>query len=568
MAVLGEFKAGKSSLVNALLGADICPVDADVATAVPTVLRGAAAPEAHGVRRAASNEDGRPPAPEPIAPGDVAAACTDAAEWRLVEVGLPHPLLEAGLVLVDTPGVGGLDARHVADALGVLAGVDAVLFAADAASELGAPALEVLGQVASLGPATILVLTKWDLYLHTDVIAAANRAHLDRAGLDAPILVTSAELRRLALRTGDPAVDAESGFDRLEALLASLVARSGVLVAQRAASTALDVAGQLRTVFEAEAAALAAGAAATGEAAAPTPPRPVTATWQQLLSDDTTDLTADLDHEVRRRSRELAAAAEEALADGDPSELWPEVSAWLAERAAADVVAVFALLRDRTFAMAGRVAERFEDTLGQGWPIDPGVLDELTEKVLAALPGRAELPDGTTGRFSAGLNALRSSFYSFTMFSTIGALVGVAAAPIAPAALALGLALGGKSLRDEKKRTVTQRRAQARAAVRSYLDEVTFVTSKEARDGLRNVQRALRDHFTVLAAEQQRSAAEAAAAAQAATRADARSRAARAEDVAAELARIDTLAERAAMLADAARDELARIATGPVGAAR
>src|SRR4051812_36305271 len=36
--VVGEFKQGKSSLINALLGIDACPVDDDVATAVPTKL--------------------------------------------------------------------------------------------------------------------------------------------------------------------------------------------------------------------------------------------------------------------------------------------------------------------------------------------------------------------------------------------------------------------------------------------------------------------------------------------------------------------------------------------------
>src|SRR6185503_20564274 len=39
VAVVGEFKQGKSTLVNALLRTDVCPVDADIATAVPTVLR-------------------------------------------------------------------------------------------------------------------------------------------------------------------------------------------------------------------------------------------------------------------------------------------------------------------------------------------------------------------------------------------------------------------------------------------------------------------------------------------------------------------------------------------------
>ena len=39
VAVVGEFKQGKSTLVNALLRTDICPVDSDVVTAVPTIIR-------------------------------------------------------------------------------------------------------------------------------------------------------------------------------------------------------------------------------------------------------------------------------------------------------------------------------------------------------------------------------------------------------------------------------------------------------------------------------------------------------------------------------------------------
>ena len=41
--VVGEFKQGKSSLVNAMLNAPVCPVDDDVATSVPTLVRYAAA---------------------------------------------------------------------------------------------------------------------------------------------------------------------------------------------------------------------------------------------------------------------------------------------------------------------------------------------------------------------------------------------------------------------------------------------------------------------------------------------------------------------------------------------
>ena len=37
--VVGEFKQGKSTLVNVLLGIDVCAVHDDIATAVPTLIR-------------------------------------------------------------------------------------------------------------------------------------------------------------------------------------------------------------------------------------------------------------------------------------------------------------------------------------------------------------------------------------------------------------------------------------------------------------------------------------------------------------------------------------------------
>jgi len=36
--VIGEFKQGKSQLVNALVRARVCPVDDDIATSVPTAV--------------------------------------------------------------------------------------------------------------------------------------------------------------------------------------------------------------------------------------------------------------------------------------------------------------------------------------------------------------------------------------------------------------------------------------------------------------------------------------------------------------------------------------------------
>ncbi|OWY62591.1 hypothetical protein B7486_57600, partial [cyanobacterium TDX16] len=117
--VVGEFKQGKSSLVNALLGQHVCPVDDDIATAVPTAVRFSAQPEAAVLLDQASTGGNNPdidqPRRLPIAVEDVPRWVTEqhgnaaAAGERIrsVDVGLPLQMLEEGLVLVDTPGVGG-----------------------------------------------------------------------------------------------------------------------------------------------------------------------------------------------------------------------------------------------------------------------------------------------------------------------------------------------------------------------------------------------------------------------------------------------------------------------------
>src|SRR4051812_10612512 len=98
VAVVGEFKQGKSTLVNALLRTDICPVDSDIVTAVPTILRYGRPPVAFlqmpqedgGL---ASVPVGFEELPRHIAEGDKAGV-------RAVEVRLDRRLLGAGLSII------------------------------------------------------------------------------------------------------------------------------------------------------------------------------------------------------------------------------------------------------------------------------------------------------------------------------------------------------------------------------------------------------------------------------------------------------------------------------------
>ena len=90
--VVGEFKQGKSLLVNGLVGAPVCPTFDDVATAVPTVVRHAEALDIALVR---------PDGERTTITGDELAdhVCEQGNPgnregWSHAEIGLPRPVLE------------------------------------------------------------------------------------------------------------------------------------------------------------------------------------------------------------------------------------------------------------------------------------------------------------------------------------------------------------------------------------------------------------------------------------------------------------------------------------------
>ena len=156
--VAGEFKAGKSSLVNALVGANICPVDDDVATSVPTLLRFAATP---GVRARRNGDDADGDADGDGSVEEVGRLAAYATEHgnpdnreglRFVEVGIPSPALRDGLVLVDTPGVGGLRSAYASATMTALAMAHAVVFVSDASQEYTRPELDFLAAAARALP--------------------------------------------------------------------------------------------------------------------------------------------------------------------------------------------------------------------------------------------------------------------------------------------------------------------------------------------------------------------------------------------------------------------------------
>ncbi len=131
--VVGEFKRGKSTLINAMLGANVLPAYSRPATAVMTELRWSAAPAAvlYPV------DDGTPitVAVEDLIkhitiPKGVAQDAADTSPWKLAEVSWPLDMLRNGVVLIDSPGLNEHPARQ-AVTLQNLSRADAIVFLQD-----------------------------------------------------------------------------------------------------------------------------------------------------------------------------------------------------------------------------------------------------------------------------------------------------------------------------------------------------------------------------------------------------------------------------------------------------
>ncbi|HEV3226151.1 MAG TPA: dynamin family protein [Acidimicrobiales bacterium] len=557
--VVGEFKQGKSSLINALLGFDVCPVDDDVATAVPTKLHHALAANATAtVSPPDDAPEGSVSTIEQVPFDEVAQYVTEAANpdnrrrIESVDVGVPSPLLEPGLVLVDTPGVGGLGSTHSAITIGALPMADAVLFVSDASQEYTRPELDFLQTARSLCPNVGCVITKIDFYPSWRKIVDLDQGHLAAANVEVPVLELSSALRRLSQETSDAALDAESGFGPLEQYLGvEIVGKRESLVVRTAAAEMLSVVTQLESQFASERSALADPNRASElvhqlEIATDQGDRlrSTAARWQVTLNDGFMDLLTDVDHDLRSRLRQLTKDADDALDQSDPADSWEEFEPWLYRQAADHVVANYTMMQRRAGEIAARVSELFSiDGNEIAVQLDVPNPSELLKAVEASADVELQEGDG----LSTGMSTLRSSYGGALMFGMFGQMVGLAL--INPVGVVAGIIFGGKAYRDEKNRALAQRRAQAKNAHRKYTDELAFQVGKDARDTVRRIQRQLRDQFTTRAEELYRSTTEALHKAQVAVDTDAKTRAKRLPDVEAEIARIRGLRDEVLSLA-------------------
>lgn len=552
--VVGPLKQGKSQFVNSLLNLNVCSVGDDETTAVPTVVQNAEEASAELVLAVPGAEPERVPIPldelQSITPSTPRAS---GREVLRLEVNVPSPLLADGIVLVDTPGVGGAGNPHAAGTLGLIPAADAVFVLSDASRELTEPEVAFIRQVQALCPAVACLVSKTDLYPHWRAIVGADRGHLDRAGLDVPLLPISSMLRSHALRLQDESLNTESGFDDLYTFLRERV------MARAAADTRRTVASEVQSVTEhltlgigSELAALrdpdTGAAAVAGLQKARTTAEDLhkkTSLWQQTLGDGIADLAADVDHDLRDRLRRVTREAEATVDEGDPGKDWDVVGEWLEQEIATAIGDNFVWAHDRAMWLAEVVAQHFTEAGAVHLPhLDVADLDGVLEPVGSL----ADLESGRIGITQKVLVGMRGSYGGVLMFGLITTMMGMAL--VNPISVGAGVLLGTKAYREDREGRVVKRRAEAKAAIRRFADDVSFQVGKESKDRLRHIQRLLRDHFTEVADQSLRSINESLRAAQEAANIETAQRTSRIAQLEKDLRAASDLRERGSRVAE------------------
>ena len=143
---------------------------------------------------------------------------------QLVEMRAPIERLRSGTVLVDTPGIGGVDASHTLATHLFLPWADAIVFVLNAADGVSKANREFLINAYELCPVVLTIVSKvenvgGDIALVLGDVRLAVADATGRAPDTVNLVGVSSYRKRRADAEGNPALLAESGFPQLTAAL-------------------------------------------------------------------------------------------------------------------------------------------------------------------------------------------------------------------------------------------------------------------------------------------------------------------------------------------------------------
>ena len=235
LAVLGQFKRGKSTFINALLGADVLPTGVIPLTAVATFIAWRREPlvVVH-FRDEAANEEFVVHTADEIRNVLFRFVAEEAnPENRLgverVDLFYPADILADGTVIIDTPGVGSTLRHNTETALQVLPECDAAFFVVSADPPITEVELEYLRRLKSKTTRVFFILNKAD-YLRPQeqrsVVEFLQKVLSEKSLIDADgrIFCISARDGLEAKRSGNNQALETSGIAALEDHLVRMLA--------------------------------------------------------------------------------------------------------------------------------------------------------------------------------------------------------------------------------------------------------------------------------------------------------------------------------------------------------
>ena len=227
LAILGQFKRGKSTLLNAFLGEAILPTSVVPLTAIPTFVE-------YGQERKITirYHDNRPPEKYSNKSLDeinkiLEAVVTEEGnpENHLgvlqVEILHPAPILKHGVVLIDTPGIGSTFTHNTQATLNFLPQCDAALFVVSADPPLTEVESQFLQDVFPKVSQLFFIFNKIDYLNDREKEAAVGffkkvlKQKIPSAE-EYPIFCVSARMGLDSKMSNDPSLWGQSGIDKVE----------------------------------------------------------------------------------------------------------------------------------------------------------------------------------------------------------------------------------------------------------------------------------------------------------------------------------------------------------------
>jgi replication fork clamp-binding protein CrfC len=509
--IAGQLKQGKSQLLNSLLNMPVARVGDDESTVLTTVVLYGEQPAAQLI---VATPGGGAEAIE-IPTTDVnqdlrRAPQAGGREVLRVEVIAPSPVLKGGLVFVDTPGVGGHGQPHLAATLGLLPDADAMLMVSDTSQEFTDPEMTFIRQAFEICPVAAIVATKTDLYPHWRAIVDADHAHLHRAGLDIPLIPASSLLRSHAISLDDKELNEESNFPAIVKFLSDKVlSRENDLIRNQVLAELRAATDHLMVAVDAELSAfndpdlrqrLTADLGRRKEEAQDALQQ--SALWQQVLNDGIADLTADVDHDLRSRFRAITQHFENLVDGCDPTLHWAEIGAEMQDAVAEAVGDNFVWAFQRADVLAKEVARTFEEVGLQ--PVKaPEISARQMRATFSGFKSLARMDAQPVSVSSKVVSGMRGSYGGVLMFGMLGSLTGLGM--FNPLSVGAGLLLGRKAYKEDMENRMLRIRNEAKNNVRRFVDDISFVVTKESRDRLQAIHRRLRNHYREIANQTARS---------------------------------------------------------------